>query len=350
MTVLPKIMNGVILVGHGGPEMLHYRKDLKIPQPKLGEVLIKVHAAGVNNTDINTRNAWYSKSNNSNLDASWSGSSITFPRIQGIDACGEIVAVGKGVNSTRIGERVLVEPCLYEIEGKKLSSPWFFGSECDGAFCEYTTVASSHAHKIESKLSSNELASFPCAYSTAENMLNRCKVGIGDKVLITGASGGVGSAAIQLAKAKKAYVCAITSSKKLKGVLEIGADQSIDREKNLIEELGKDSFDVIIDLVAGPKWPDLLEMLRRNGRYAVSGAVAGPHVKLDVRTLYLKDQTFFGCTELDRGVFDRLVQTIQDGLIRPLVAEIYPLKQIGLAQESFNKKKFLGKIVLEISK
>ena len=73
-------------------------------------------------------------------------------------------------------------------------------------------------------------------------------------------------------------------------------------------------------------------------------------MNLDVRTLYLKDQTFFGCTELDRGVFDRLVKTIQEGLIRPLVAEIYPLKQIGLAQESFNKKKFVGKIVLEISK
>ncbi|MDA0361667.1 MAG: alcohol dehydrogenase family protein [Proteobacteria bacterium] len=349
MKKIPLIMSGVVLVGYGGPEMLKFRDDLRTPEPRAGEVLIKVKAAGVNNTDINTRIGWYSKSNTGAEGSSWSGEALNFPRIQGIDACGEIVGVGEGCDSRRIGERVLVEPCLYESAGQKLVQPWFLGSECDGAFAEYLTVSSSHAHEISSNLSDIELASFPCSYSTAENMLTRCDVGKGDRVLITGASGGVGSAAVQLAKRRGAIVYAVTSETKLSNLLEIGADQSIDRNSDILESLGKDSMDVVIDLVAGSKWPNILETLCDHGRYAVSGAVAGPHVELDVRTLYLKDLKFFGCTALDKGVFKNLISHIEGKSIRPLVAETYPLSKIVLAQESFQRKKHIGKIVLNVS-
>mgnify|MGYP000361476491 CR=1 FL=1 len=107
----------------------------------------RVPAAGVNNSDINTRLAWYSKGEGTSDEASWAGEPVRFPRIQGIDVCGRITAVGEGVASERIGERVLVEPCLREAGGRELERPWFLGSECDGGFAEYVAVASRHAYR-----------------------------------------------------------------------------------------------------------------------------------------------------------------------------------------------------------
>ncbi len=346
----PKTMRGVELTGHGGPEVLSYKTDIATPEPGAGSVLIKVGAAGVNNTDINTRVGWYSKGNNDADDASWTGQALRFPRIQGIDACGQIVAVGDGVDPARIGERVLVEPCLTEHNGQALETPWFFGSECDGAFAEYTTVAARHAYPINSDLTDIELASFPCSYSTAENMLTRARVKDGDRVVITGASGGVGSAAVQLACARGADVIAFTSPAKAESLRALGASQNISRDENLTTALGENSVDVVIDLVAGPDWPHLLDILRPHGRYAVAGAVAGPLVELDIRTLYLKDLSFFGCTALEPEVFGNLVQLIETGAIKPLVAKTFDLSEINSAQEAFKDKAYTGKIVLNVAR
>ena len=341
-------MRGVVLTGHGGPECLEWREDLPRPRPQAGEVLIRVAAAGVNNTDINTRVGWYSKGDNDADDASWAGAPLRFPRIQGIDACGHIVAAGEGVDASRIGARVLVEPCLIEARGQMLAQPWFLGSECDGAFAEYCTVAARHAYAIESPLSDAELASFPCSYSTAENMLTRTRLRAGETVLITGASGGVGSAAVQLAKARGARVAAVTTSSKAQSLLDLGADAIVDRNADYVAALGESSVDVVVDLVAGDKWPSLLEVLRPKGRYAVAGAVGGPMVSLDVRTLYLKDLSFFGCTVLEPEVFGNLVKLIETGAIAPLVAASFPLHQIAAAQSAFASKNYTGKIVLSV--
>jgi len=347
--VRPKTMRGVVLTGHGGPECLAWREDLPVPVPGKGDVLIRVAAAAVNNTDINTRKAWYSKGDAEAEDAGWSGSALTFPRIQGADVCGTIVEIGEGVGQSRLGERVLIEPCLTEAEGRTLETPWYFGSECDGGFAEYTRVASRHAVRIESPLSDVGLASFPCSYSTAENMLTRADVAANETVLVTGASGGVGSATIQLAKARGAKVIAVTSPAKAETLLDLGADIIISRDADYVQELGANSIDVVVDLVAGPQWPSLLDLLRPKGRYAVAGAIAGPIVELDVRTLYLKDLSFFGCTVLEPEVFGNLMKRIEDGQIRPLVAETYPLKDIALAQSAFEAKGYTGKIVLSVA-
>lgn len=133
---------------------------------------------------------------------------------------------------------------------KKIDPPWYFGSECDGGFAEYTVTAARHAHVIKSNLSNVELASFPCSYSTAENLLTRVGVSTGEIVLVTGASGGVGTAVIQLAKARGARVFAITSPTKTEKLKNLGADRTFARSDNLITELGKNSVDVVIDLVA----------------------------------------------------------------------------------------------------
>ncbi len=224
-------------------------------------------------------------------------------------------------------------------------SSWTVGSECNGGFAQYTSIRSSEAFSIISNWSDVELGSIPCAYSTAEGLLYRSKLK-DEIVFITGGSGGVGSAAIQLAKLRGSKVIAQCSENKHKDVLRIGADKVIDRNSNIIQELGKNSVDVVIDLVAGDQWGQLLEILKPGGRYATAGAIAGPLVELDVRTLYLKDLTFFGCTKQPKEVFTNLISYIEQNKISPLVAETYPLKNIKAAQEDFLRKKYSGKLVL----
>ncbi|NKB77120.1 MAG: zinc-binding dehydrogenase [Gammaproteobacteria bacterium] len=352
-------MIAALLTGHGGLEKLEYRDDVAVPIPGEGEVLIKVAAAGVNNTDINTRTAWYSKAVTSATneggsdgfdqadddDGSWSGVPLTFPRIQGADCCGYIVSVGAGVDGSRIGERVLVRNMLRTYCGYRPYDCWTFGSECDGAFAQYTKAPSQETHRVDCNWSDEELASLPCAYSTAEGMLHRANIGA-ETVLITGASGGVGSAAIQLCKRRGARVIAIAGENKMADVQALGADQVIARGANLVEALGRDTVDVAVDLVAGDQWVELMDVLRRGGRYVTAGAIAGPMVTLDVRTLYLKDLSFFGCTFQDDVVFENLIKYVELGEIRPLVAKTYPLADIAQAQTDFLEKRHTGKLVL----
>jgi NADPH:quinone reductase-like Zn-dependent oxidoreductase len=347
-------MTAVLTTGHGGYEVLEYRHDVPRPHPKPGEVLIRVGAAGVNNTDINTRTGWYSKSVSGATsdggaseadDASWSGLPLNFPLIQGADICGRIVAVGEGVGAGRIGERVIV-PTMQPAPGGGPFDTFTVGSECNGGFAEYVAMRASQAYPVNSDLSDVELASFPCAYSTAENMLHRAGVKSGETVFITGASGGVGSAAVQLARRRGATVIAQTSASKAGELLALGASVTVDRNSVLLKEIVNETIDVVIDIAGGPAWPQLLEVLKRGGRYVVSGAIAGPMVELDLRTLYLKDLTFLGCTAQHPDVFANLVGYIERGEIRPLVAKTYSLSDIVAAQTEFQLKKHVGKIVL----
>ncbi len=351
-------MSAVLLTGHGGLDRLEYRSDVPVPAPAAGEVLIQVLAAGINNTDINTRIGWYSKTVTTGTgsagaagfeslgeDSSWSGASIDFPRIQGADVCGRIVGVGEGVSETRIGERVLVRSMLRSYVDYRPFECWTLGSECDGGFAQYVVAPGRETHAVECDWTDAELAAVPCAYSTAENMLHRVAVGP-ERVLVTGASGGVGLAAVQLAKVRGAQVVAVCSKDKASQVVEQGADLTIDRDADLVEALGTDSVDVVLDLVGGPRWPQLLEVLRRGGRYATAGAIAGPIVDLDLRTLYLKDLTLAGCTFQPDEVFENLIGYVEANAVRPVVSGTYPLSEIVRAQEDFMSKRHVGKLVL----
>lgn len=358
---LPELMRAVLLRGHGGFEQLDYRSDVPVPRPRPGEVLVRIGAAGVNNTDINTRTGWYSRSVRDGTtaagaaaglaaaradDAGWTGRLPVFPRIQGADGCGRIVAVGAGVDAARCGERVLIEPVFRAPPGMPRHAVTYVGSECDGTFAEFCCVPAVHAHRITSALSDAELASFPCSYSAALNMLTRLELVAGDRLLITGASGGVGSAAVQLASRRGADVIAIAAASKHARLRELGAARVVDRGADLRAVLGSESVDAVVDVVGGVQFPTLLDLLRRGGRYAVAGAIAGPCVDLDLRTLYLKDLRLLGCTVLDPGVFERLVVHIERGDIVPLVAAIHPLSAIVAAQQEFLAKRHTGKIVL----
>ncbi|GIT07379.1 MAG: hypothetical protein CM1200mP30_10090 [Pseudomonadota bacterium] len=129
-------------------------------------------------------------------------------------------------------------------------------------------------------------------------------------------------------------------------VLQIGADKIVFRDCDLVTEIGSDAVDVVIDLVGGSRWTQLLDIIKPRGRYATSGAIAGPIVELDLRTLYLKDLTLFGCTFQPKEVFINLITYIENNKIKPLVAKSYPLKEIKQAQLDFLSKKFTGKLVL----
>ncbi len=352
---IPKRMAAVQLIGHGGPDRLIYTEWVPVPQVKPDEVLIQVLAAGINNTDINTRIGWYSATaqagtaeaatgNQSTTDGDWTGGGLSFPRIQGADACGIIVAVGADVAAGRLSERVIVQSCLRSLR-QGTFTPWL-GSERDGAFAQYVAVPAADTYRVECGLSDAELAAVPCAFATAENLLGRARVAAGESILITGASGNVGIAAIQLATRRKARVTAIAAAGKFAALRSAGATQCIDRSSAVLLELGANSMDVVIDVVGGPQWPELLDVLKPTGRYAVSGAIAGPIVQMDLRQLYLKDLTLYGCTAQDANVFPDLVGYLEAGEIKPIVASQYPLRDIALAQEEFLTKKHVGKIVI----
>lgn len=352
---MPSYMKAVLLKGHGGTEQLEYREDVPVPFPAAGEVLIRIRAAALNNTDINTRIGWYSKSVTSGTgtagvadleasDTGWAGRALSFPRIQGADACGCVAAVGPGVAAARVGERVLVDPVLRPASGP----PLYFGSDTPGAFAEFAVVPARNACAVHSSLSDIELASFPCAYTAAENMLTRAAVTAGEKVLVTGASGGVGSAAVQLARRRGASVVALAEGAKAAALEALGAARVLPRTADLLRQLGQQSIDVAIDVVGGERFAQLLEVLARAGRYAVAGAIAGPLVQLDLRTLYLKDLRLLGCTIPEPTVFANLIGYIERGEIRPVISATYPLSEIAAAQAAFVKKSHVGKIVLMV--
>ena len=349
---LPETMKGVQLTGHGGPEKLVWNEAIPMPRPGPGEVLLRVLAAGVNNTDINTRVGWYSKSVTEGTagvaddagveDGGWSGA-LQFPRIQGADLCGEVVELGTGVSDLALGMRVT---CATNQPHPTPDEPTRFlaiGSEFDGAFAQYCKVAADQLYDVSaSPLSDSEIAAIPCNYGTAFNLLSRSGVGPGDRVLITGASGGVGLAAVALAKVKGAEVVGVASRAKHDAVAAFGADSLLDRGETPLEN----SVTGVVEVGGGPGWGALMDALKPGGRYAVSGAIAGPVVEADLRTLYLKDLTIYGCTYTPREVFAELIGLVNEGRVKPLIAETYPLREIGKAQEGFAANKTAGKLIL----
>jgi NADPH:quinone reductase-like Zn-dependent oxidoreductase len=351
---LPETMMAVVTTGTGGYDKLDYRA-VPVPVPGPGEVLLKVLAAGVNNTEINTRLGWYSDAVREGTevagdaaegreDGGWNAAT-PFPFIQGTDCCGRVVLGGAGTRPELIGRRVLVRSCM-RVDGFDSMETVWLGSDFDGAFAEYVRVPETEVFPVDCDWSDAELATIPCAYGTAENMVARAGIGPGTRVLVPGASGGVGSAVVQLAKRRGAEVTGIAGAEKHAAVLGFGADRVIARSEDPVASLGSESMDVVIDNVAGTGFAAMLEVLRRGGRYVSSGAIAGPVVELDMRKMYLKDITLIGCTAWDAPVFPALISYVEAGEIRPLLARTYPLSAIAEAQQDFLKKDFAGKIAL----
>ena len=357
---LPEKMRAMVTMGHGDLDQIVFRKDWPVPQPAQGEVLVKVGACGMNNTDVNTRTGWYSRAvtqatsgaGHEKIDAddpSWGGAPIGFPRIQGADVCGRIVAVGPGVDPGRIGERVITDNWLRDPDDPlNMDKTYYFGSECDGGFAQYAKIPAANAWAVNSDYTDAELATFSCSYSTAEGMLTRADVKAGDTVLVPGASGGVGGALVQLSKCRGARVIAMASESKHDAVRELGADMILPRmPENLNAVLADEQITVVADVVGGAHWDTLIDQLERGGRYVCSGAIAGPIVNFDLRTFYLRDLTFLGSTVIDPQVMGNLVKLIESGAIKPALAATYPLSELVAAQTAFIAKEHSGNIVVQ---
>lgn len=348
---MPGTMLAAVLTAHGGPETLGVRDDVPVPEPESGQVLIEVTAAAVNNTDIWTREGAYGVPGDPDAVAGWRGVPVTFPRIQGADITGRIVEVGEGVGSERVGERVLVDPAIYDRDSDDANPVELIGSEYDGGFAQFVVVDAQQAHDMSaSPLTDEQLACLPTAYGTAMGMLERASVEEGETVLVTGASGGVGFALVQLAAAKGATVIALTSEGKEDDVRAAGAHFVVLRSRgdlaDAITRAASGPLDTIADVVGGPIFSSILPLLREGGRLVIAGAIAGPVVDFDLRVLYLHQRRLIGSSMHTPEHFRKLVQLAGKGDLSPLVAATYPLERIHDAQRDFVEKGYVGKLVL----
>jgi NADPH:quinone reductase-like Zn-dependent oxidoreductase len=362
---VPSSMRAVLLVGHGALDKLIYKDNVPTPSPKAAEVLVRVGACGLNNTDINTRTGWYDPvvetgvseelgihGRDDGAASSWNTSSVLFPRIQGAAVVGRIAAVGEGVDSARIGERVLVDPSVRDARlPARAQLVEYLGSERDGGFAEYVVVPSINAHALDSGLSDAELATFPCSYDTAEEMLERAELAKGETIVVTGAAGGVGTALVQLALARGARVVAIAGAAKESRLRELGAHDFVARETGDLQRaaerlVGERGVDVVADVVGGDMFDALLKLLRRGGRYTTAGAIAGPVTRIDLRDLIYKDLEMYGITNPTAATFARLVHLVQAGILRPLLEEVLPLAELRGAQAKLLRRTHVGKYVV----
>jgi NADPH:quinone reductase-like Zn-dependent oxidoreductase len=347
-------MKAMLLTGHGGPEKLVLENNWPTPDIASDEVLIRVGACGINNTDIWVREGAYGVSDDPDAVASFGDSPLQFPIIQGADIAGVIVGCGVNVDSSRIGQRVMVDFGIYADSGIDIPSHDYIGSGRPGGFAEYVAVPTENAHFVETSLSDVELATFCCAYITGEHMLRRARVSGGERVLVTGASGGVGSGVVQLCRARGAIPYALVGAGKEAAVISIGAEGTITRGGiDLVEAVAKitknDVIDVVIDTVSGPLLPDLIEILKPQGRYVTCGAMGGPMVEIDMRRIYLKNLEMHGASQGTRKDFEAVRGYALSGKIKPLVAKTYALEDLGRAQEEFKEKAFVGKLVVSVS-
>ncbi|MDH3762752.1 MAG: alcohol dehydrogenase family protein [Gammaproteobacteria bacterium] len=352
MPDIPDTMKAVVLTGHGDLDMLQYR-DCPVPEPASDEVLIEVHACGMNNTDVWVRQGAYGTDDDPDAVASWRRGKPTleFPRIQGADTVGMIVATGADIDSARVGERVMVDFSIYNTDGDSLADIDYIGHGADGGYAEYCKVPAVNAHPVDSEMSDAELATFCCAYLTGEHMLDRARVAAGERVLISGAAGGVGGGLIQLCRARGAIPYAITSSGKADAVKALGAEGIALRDQGdwvdqIRTQLRGEQLDVVADVVAGPLFKDLINLLRPEGRYTTAGAFAGPLVELDLRTLYLKHLEIHGSSQGTRQAFARLLRYIEDGKLTANLFATYPLSEFHRAQTDFMSKAYVGKLVV----
>ncbi|WP_246157003.1 zinc-binding dehydrogenase [Oceanispirochaeta crateris] len=354
MDKLPSEMWAMVTTSQGGFEKLQYRR-VPLPQIQENEVLIQVSAAGINNTEINTRLGWYSDKVNKGTqqlqekeeeedkpDGGW-GKPTPFPLIQGTDCCGQVIACGSGKLAHLLGQRILVRPCMAS-QCQNNYTPWF-GSDIDGSFAQFTAVPATEVFPVHSDWSDIELASIPCAYGTAENLLTLAELKKDESILITGASGGVGSAAVQLAKIRGAQIYGLCGHTKMDDLKKLGATP-LNRSIPLDQQIKSIQMDTVLDMVGGENFPQLFETIKRGGRYVSSGAIAGPMVSLDLRKLYLKDITMKGGTAWQPGVFENLISYIEEGKIHPLIWKSMPMDKMVEAQKEFLQKKHFGKMVL----
>lgn len=336
-------MTAAVTVGHGGPEKVEVHRDWPVPKPGAGEALIRVTAAGVNNTDLWTRQGAYGSAGDPEAVAGWKGVPLDFPRIQGGDVTGIVEALGDGVSERFLGKRILIDPASeYDDDGHPTE---IAGSERDGGFAEFHVWPGHRLHDVSaSPLTDEQLACLPIAYATALGMIVAADCQPGERVLVTGASGGVGLAAVQILAVRGCHAIAYTSPGKEEALAASGAAEILTRGQGRLSDTAE--VDVVLDVVGGDGFGDVVDRLRSGGRLAIAGAIAGPVIRLDLRRVYLRHRQIIGSTMHTPQVFAGVVELARRGAVAPIVADTYPLAEIAKAQERFSRKDFVGKLVL----
>ncbi len=363
---IPETMAAMQLVGHGDVDQLRYRTDVPTPEPGAGEVLLRITATAKNNTDRKAREGLYPTKDRGDVTSFAMGGSptLTFPRIQGADVVGRVVAVGSEVDHQRIGERGLLDFNLYADGRRDINlTPDYYGHGADGGFAEYIAVPSDQFHRIDNpELADAQLASLGmCSYQTALHMLNAAAVSAGEKVLVTGASGGVGTALIQLCRILGAIPFALSQRDKAGPLRELGAEAVLDRSdmaafaEQVLAATGGDPIDAVMDLAGGEMTDQFIDtmitdMTRRSTypRISIAGASAGNLSEIMWTRIYLYQVQIFGVSHGTREEAEQLVEWIRSGQLRPVLHGAFPLSRLHEAERYFVNRSanYLGKIVI----
>lgn len=364
--MIPKTMKAMLLTGHGGIEKLEYTEDVPTPSPKRGEVLVEVTATAKNNTDRKAREGLYPTKEKGEVTSFQMGGSptLTFPRIQGADVVGHVVAVGEDVAESRIGQRGLLDFNLYADHRPDINlTPDYYGHGADGGFAEYIAVPSDQFHHVENTdLADAELASMGmCSYQTALHMLTSARVKPGEHILVTGASGGVGTALIQLCRIMGAIPYALSQQDKAEALLKLGAAAVLDRSdmSSFTDKVravtGGRPIDVVMDLAGGDmtdKFIDtmIFDMNSRGDypRLSIAGASAGNFSEIMWTRIYLYQVQVFGVSHGTREEAAQLVAWIRNGQLKPVLHAAFKLSDLHEAERYFvnRNSNYLGKIVI----
>ncbi len=363
---IPASMTAMVLTGHGGIEQLDYRTDLPTPRPGPGELLVRVTATAKNNTDRKAREGLYPTQDNDEVTSFQMGgkATLTFPRIQGADVVGRVAAVGDGVSQERLGERGLLDFNIYPDARRTLNLiPDYYGHGADGGYADYIVVPADQFHHISNaELDDAQLASLGmCSYQTALHMLTSARVKAGERILVTGASGGVGTALIQLCRIIGAIPYAFSQADKTEALLKLGAEAVFDRSnmqgftERVLEVTGGYPMDAVMDLVGGESTNQfidtmIVDMHKRNDnpRLSIAGASGGNVSELLWTKIYLYQVQLFGVSHGTREEADQLIEWIRSGELKPVLHAAFKLSDLHRAETYFMNRasNYLGKIVI----
>ncbi len=343
---MPKMMRAAIFEDFGGPDVVEVRK-VPVPEPGPGEVRVKVEAAAMNHLDLWVRRGLP-------IDT-------PMPHIGGSDFAGTVDAVGPGAEDVPVGTRVVVDPSLgYDwYDGQDRGESFdelpfrIVGEHTQGGFAEYAVVPAENLLEIPDGFSMTDAAAAGLVFVTAwRALITRARLRPGERILITGASGGVGTAAVQIADRAGAKVFAVTGgAENVTLTAALGADIVYDRfEVDFSREVWRDTYkkgvDVVFDTVGEEIWSDCLRALSKGGRLITSGATTGSRGVTELRLVFWKQLEILGSTMGSPKEFREVMRLVFDGTFTPVIQEVMPLSDARRAHEILEEGKIFGKLVL----
>ena len=362
--MIPNTMKAMVLTGHGDVDKLEYQ-DVPVPAPGAGQVLVQVTATAKNNTDRKAREGLYPTKKGEMTSFQMGGKpTLVFPRIQGADIAGRVVAVGDGVDESRIGERGLLDFNIYANDRRDINlTPDYYGHGADGGYAEYVALPADQFHHIpNAELADAEVASMGmCSYQTAMHMLTSANIKAGERVLVTGASGGVGTALIQLCRIMGAIPYALSKQDKAAALLELGAEAVLDRSDmdsfvdRVKAETGGKPINAVMDLVGGEMTDVFIDTMifdmnarSTYPRLSIAGASGGNISEILWTRIYLYQVQIFGVSHGTREEAEQLMAWIRGGQLKPVLHGAFRLSDLHRAEEYFVNRgsNYLGKIVI----